>query len=77
MSKTEDLELRVKALEAEAAELRKTKADKSVGDEALTAGRRNSWVERVAGSFSDDPDFDEIVCMGAEIRRNMRPETHG
>jgi hypothetical protein len=31
------------------------------------------WIEKVTGSFKDDPDFEEILRLGAEIRRADRP----
>lgn len=31
-----------------------------------------SWVERIAGTFKDDPDFDEIVRLGREFRKSAK-----
>ncbi len=33
-----------------------------------SAGARAGWVTEVTGSFKDDPDFDEILRLGKEIR---------
>lgn len=30
-----------------------------------------SWVERIAGTFKDVPDFDEIVRLGREFRKSV------
>ena len=31
-----------------------------------------SWVERIAGTFKDDPDFDQIVRLGREFRKSVK-----
>ncbi|MGE0827294.1 MAG: hypothetical protein AB7G75_33295 [Candidatus Binatia bacterium] len=28
-----------------------------------------SWIEKIAGTFKDDPDFDEIVKLGRKFRK--------
>lgn len=30
------------------------------------------WIERIAGTFRDDPDFDEIVRLGREFRKSVQ-----
>ena len=30
-----------------------------------------SWIERIAGTFKDDPDFDKIVRLGCEFRKSV------
>ncbi len=30
------------------------------------------WIDKITGSFKDDPDFDEILRLGQEIRRADR-----
>lgn len=30
---------------------------------------QRSWIEKIAGTFKDDPDFDEIVRLGREFRK--------
>ena len=32
---------------------------------------RNSWIEQIAGTFKDDPDFEEIVRLGREFRKSV------
>ncbi len=31
-----------------------------------------SWIEKIAGTFKDDPDFEEIVRRGREFRKAVR-----
>ncbi len=31
-----------------------------------------SWVERIAGTFKDDPDFDQIVRLGRKFRKSVK-----
>ena len=37
-------------------------------------GTKGNWVEKITGSFQDDPDFDEIVRLGHEFRQSDRPQ---
>lgn len=37
-------------------------------------GQKPNWIDTVSGSFKDDPDFEEIVRLGKEIREADRPE---
>lgn len=30
---------------------------------------QRSWIEKIAGTFKDDPDFEEIVRRGHEFRK--------
>jgi hypothetical protein len=30
------------------------------------------WIDKITGSFKDDPDFDEILRLGREIRQADR-----
>ena len=32
------------------------------------------WISTVIGSFADDPEFDEIVRLGKELRHADRPK---
>lgn len=63
---TTDLEERVAALEQGLQELRLR-----LDPPPDTAFR--SWLDG-AGTFADDPVFDEIVRLGAEYRRSLRPD---
>ncbi len=61
-----DLEQKVAALEAEVAKLRAA---------LNTAGGKQypSWRE-IAGSFADDPAFEEAMRLGREWRESFRPK---
>jgi len=32
-----------------------------------------SWLDEVSGSFENDPDFDEVVRLGKELRKSDGP----
>ncbi len=36
------------------------------------AAKRN-WLQQIAGSMKDYPEFDEVARLGAEIRQRDRP----
>ena len=64
MSEVSALEQRVSALEKEVAELRRrVRPRETVRD----------WLERISGSFKDDPEFEEVIRLGREIREADRP----
>ena len=65
MSEVSTLEERVRALEEEVAELKRL-----VG----RGESQKSWIERISGSFANDPEFEEIVRLGREIRAADRPD---
>ena len=60
-----ELTRRVEELEREVARL-KQERNGSLDD--------RPWWERIAGSFKDDPEFDEIVRLGREYRESLRPK---
>jgi hypothetical protein len=64
------VEQRLADLEREVAELKHQLA------KALPNVKSN-WIERITGSFKDDPNFGEILRLGAEIRRVDRPSDVG
>lgn len=35
---------------------------------------RANWISNIIGMFKDDPDFDEIVRLGKEMRDAEQPE---
>ena len=37
----------------------------------------DNWIEKISGTFKNDPEFAEILRLGAEIRRADRPEDVG
>lgn len=63
MPKPQTIEERLATVESELADLkRRLKSDAD--------GR--SWMERIAGTFKDDPEFDEIVRLGQGFRKSAR-----
>ena len=63
MSTAPSIEERLSALERQVEELKSKFDQKSKGN----------WIEKITGTFENDPVFDEIVRLGAEIRRAERP----
>jgi hypothetical protein len=68
MSATDDLEARVATLEKDMVEVRRRLGDSTSMQE---------WLRRISGRFKDDPDFDEIVRLGREMREADRPTDAG
>ncbi len=62
MSTNGNLEERLALLEREVAELKR----------ALKPA--TNWFQRVAGSMENDPEFDDVLRLGREIRQADRPE---
>ncbi|MBI4605049.1 MAG: hypothetical protein HY721_24060 [Planctomycetes bacterium] len=43
--------------------------------EALAAREKTrTWVDEVSGSFENDPEFEEVVRLGKELRRAERTD---
>jgi hypothetical protein len=59
-----NLEQRIATLEKEVAELKHAAAKPGSGE---------NWFQRVAGSFKNQPEFDEVLRLGREIRQADRP----
>ena len=34
------------------------------------SGKKPNWISKIAGSFKDDPEFDEIIRLGREERQS-------
>jgi hypothetical protein len=62
------IEVRLAAVERELANL-KQKVEERLG--------RSPGVQAMIGIFDDDPDFGEVVKLGAQYRKQQTPETHG
>jgi hypothetical protein len=62
-----NLEKRVEALERELKSLKSAIQKKS----------REPWWERLAGTFEDDPIFDEIVNAGRKYRQSLVRRSNG
>jgi hypothetical protein len=61
--KTSHLEQRVSTLEKELSEIKQMIAKSS--------GQKSPWWLKVAGSFEQDPSFDEVVKLGQEWRKSV------
>ena len=62
MSEALTLEERLEVVEHELAELKQR---------LPAADPAKSWIEQIAGTFKDDPDFEEIVRHGREFRKSV------
>jgi len=61
MSDHQGVENRLSVLEAEIEELKRS------------VKPAQNWFDRVAGSMKDEPEFDEVLRLGREIRQADRP----
>jgi hypothetical protein len=60
------MEQRMKALEEEVARL------KAMLDQRTTS--TVPWTKQIAGTFADDPLYDEAMRLGREYRESTRPK---
>ena len=60
MPSASSMEDRLAVLEREIAELRQSQS----GSQS-----KQNWIEKISGSFKDDPEFGEILRLGQEIRK--------
>lgn len=65
----QSIEGRLEAVEKQLAELKREVQAKVPAD--LASGTRIRWLERIAGSFVDDPDYLEAVRLGRAWRRRQ------
>jgi len=63
MSDKQEIEKRLAEVEKEVADLKQL---------LISAGDDKSWIERITGTFKDDPDFYEIVRLGREFRKSVQ-----
>ncbi len=63
MSKT--IEQRLENVERELAEIK---------GEIKTLIPRPNWISAMSGTFTDDPEFDEVLRLGKEFRQADRPK---
>jgi hypothetical protein len=35
---------------------------------------KQNWIDQITGSFRDDPEFEEVLRLGREIRQADRPK---
>lgn len=62
MSNATTIEQRLTAVESQLAELK----------QKLATPKSDYWIERIAGTFKDVPEFDEIVRLGREFRKSVQ-----
>ena len=58
-------------------EVRLAQVEKDVTELKLAfsrLGAKRGWIDRIDGSFRDDPEFDEVLRLGREIRQADRPD---
>ena len=67
----QSIERRLEAVEKELADLKREVRVKVPVDKASSPGPDIRWLERIAGSFVDDPDYDEAVRLGRAWRRRQ------
>ena len=65
----QSIERRLESIEKELADLKREVRAKSPG--APVPGPDIRWLERIAGSFVDDPDYVEAVRLGRAWRRRQ------
>jgi len=62
---------------AQTIEVRLAKVERELAILKAKTGENSTkanWIEKITGSFKDDPDFDEIVRLGKEFRQSDRPK---
>ncbi len=64
MSDASTIEQRLAQVEKELAELKQ---------QVQGRNPKKNWIDSVTGSFNDDPEFDEILRLGKEIRDADKP----
>ena len=67
----QSIERRLEAVEKELADLKREVRVKAPADTAPGSGPDNRWLERIARSFVDDPDYVEAVRLGRAWRRRQ------
>jgi hypothetical protein len=63
MGKTEDIQQELSAVERAIRDLQERTGDPHAADH---------WIERITGTFEDDPVFDEILELGRQARKADR-----
>ena len=67
----QSIERRLEAVEKELADLRREVREKVAAETASGPGPDIRWLERIAGSFVDDPDYAEAMRLGRDWRRRQ------
>jgi hypothetical protein len=71
MMTTQQLEDRLATLEQEMVQVKQLLAGQSLPVQPLLV---QPWWEKIAGSFADDPDFDEAERLGREWRKSAQDD---
>jgi len=61
-----EIELRIAALEAEMARVKKRLEKGPV--------EREDWLDEIYGAFANDPHFEEAMRLGRKYRESLRPK---
>ena len=64
MSEASTIEQRLAQVEKELAELKQQVQGRNA---------KTNWIDSITGSFQDDPEFDEMLRLGKEIRDTDKP----
>lgn len=65
------LESRLATLEAEVAQLKQQQAS-AVEKNGLPG---DDWIDKIYGSFANDPDYDKAMELGRKYRESLRPKS--
>jgi hypothetical protein len=65
MSQTPTIEERLSHVEKDVAYLK---------SQVHSLRSKGNWIDQITGSFKDDPEFEEILRLGREIRRADRSD---
>jgi hypothetical protein len=64
------VEMRLAALEAEV-----TRMKLQMRSSGVTQPREaDDWLDKIYGSFANDPDFDKAMELGRQYRESLRPK---
>ena len=66
MSQATTIEQRLAHVESDLARLK---------SQLAVLGSKDNWIDQITGSFNADPEFDEILRLGRQIRAADRPDT--
>jgi hypothetical protein len=66
MSAIEKLEQRLATVEAELAQLKRR-----LGKEPAS---EHAWLDKIYGSFANDPEYEEAMRLGRKYRESLRPK---
>lgn len=65
------LESRLSAVEAELAQLKQQQINQEIPNDLFN----NNWIDKIYGSFANDPDYDKAMELGRKYRESLRPKS--